>query len=67
MDIQDILHAIDELDPSELQRVSQHIEQRQRNTVPIESHRTLNLHQGVIQTTDDFDDPLPDSFWLDQV
>lgn len=25
--------------------------------------RRPDMHPGAIQTTDDFDDPLPDSFW----
>lgn len=34
--------------------------------MPVEpsTARTVGLHQGAIQTTDDFDVPLPDSFWL---
>lgn len=28
------------------------------------SMRTPGLHQGAIQMSDDFDEPLPDSFWL---
>jgi|GEM_PF-1533347 len=28
------------------------------------STRVPNLHAGLIQMSDDFDDPLPDSFWL---
>lgn len=28
------------------------------------STRIPNLHAGLIQMSDDFDDPLPDSFWL---
>jgi antitoxin (DNA-binding transcriptional repressor) of toxin-antitoxin stability system len=26
--------------------------------------RTAGLHPGAIRTTDDFDQPLPDEFWL---
>lgn len=26
--------------------------------------RTPNLHKGAFVVSDDFDDPLPDSFWL---
>ena len=26
--------------------------------------RILGLHAGMIQTSDDFDEPLPDEFWL---
>ena len=28
------------------------------------STRTAGLHKGAIQMSDDFDAPLPDSFWL---
>ncbi len=27
-------------------------------------NRTLGLHKGMIEMSDDFDEPLPDSFWL---
>lgn len=32
--------------------------------VPIEQ-RVAGLHRGAISTSEDFDDPLPDSFWTD--
>jgi antitoxin (DNA-binding transcriptional repressor) of toxin-antitoxin stability system len=35
--------------------------------LPIEqptTKRVLDLHPGAIWTSDDFDDPLPDEFWL---
>jgi antitoxin (DNA-binding transcriptional repressor) of toxin-antitoxin stability system len=32
--------------------------------VPEEGTRIPDLHPGSITTTDDFDDPLPDAFWL---
>jgi len=28
--------------------------------------RTLNLHPGAFQLAPDFDDPLPDEFWLNE-
>ena len=28
--------------------------------------RILNLHKGAFVVSDDFDEPLPDSFWLDE-
>lgn len=64
MDIQDILQAIDELDTSQLYRISQHIEQRQKATMPPTTHRILNLHKGAMTYSHDFDAPLPDDFWL---
>lgn len=27
------------------------------------SERVAGLHEGAIQTSDDFDEPLPDEFW----
>jgi hypothetical protein len=32
---------------------------------PRELSRRAGLHEGAIQTTPDFDEPLPDSFWVD--
>lgn len=31
---------------------------------PSSQKRIFGLHRGSMQMTDDFDDPLPDSFWL---
>ena len=28
--------------------------------------RTPNLHKGAFVVSDDFDEPLPESFWLDE-
>ena len=64
MDIQDILLAIDELAPHDLQRVSQRIAERQSTPNSQSQPVILNLHAGAMKTSDDFDDPLPDDFWL---
>ena len=29
--------------------------------------RHRDMHPGAIEITDDFDDPLPDEFWLDAI
>lgn len=34
------------------------------STQPLKKVRVLGLHAGSIQMIDDFDDPLPDEFWL---
>jgi antitoxin (DNA-binding transcriptional repressor) of toxin-antitoxin stability system len=34
------------------------------SSAPRESSRMAGLHEGAIQTTSDFDEPLPDSFWV---
>ena len=31
---------------------------------PLDRPRIAGLHQGAIWMSDDFDEPLPDSFWL---
>ena len=35
--------------------------------VPLESSkpRVAGLHEGTIWTSDDFDEPLPEGFWID--
>ncbi len=33
-------------------------------SVPVRPPRKSNLHPGAFQPTPDFDDPLPDEFWL---
>jgi antitoxin (DNA-binding transcriptional repressor) of toxin-antitoxin stability system len=35
------------------------------SSAPRELSRRAGLHEGAIQTTPDFDEPLPDSFWVD--
>ncbi|WP_448544777.1 type II toxin-antitoxin system Phd/YefM family antitoxin [Roseiflexus sp.] len=35
-----------------------------QSNAPRESSRRAGLHEGAIQTTPDFDEPLPDSFWV---
>lgn len=32
----------------------------------VSGERTLGLHEGAMSTSDDFDAPLPDSFWLSE-
>ena len=32
--------------------------------VPMLNHRVAGLHEGMIEMGDDFDEPLPDSFWF---
>lgn len=32
--------------------------------IPLQGQRILGLHPGAIQTTDDFDVPLADEFWM---
>ncbi len=62
------LHAsIDEF-PSDLQeQVYNFVTFLQNNQVELDTAkeaRVLGLHKGSMQMHDDFDDPLPDTFWL---
>ncbi|CAK8717596.1 hypothetical protein GMJAKD_06810 [Candidatus Electrothrix aarhusensis] len=34
------------------------------NLLPSKSGRIPELHSGAVETTDDFDEPLSDEFWL---
>jgi hypothetical protein len=36
----------------------------QKTPQPVPKKRTPGLHPGAFVMSDDFDDPLPDSFWL---
>jgi len=63
MDMQQLFETIDQLEPDQLQQLQSYIAQRQYSP-PVTFVRKLNLHRGVMQTSDDFDDPLPDAFWL---
>jgi len=64
MDLQIILQAVNELDDSQLQYLRRYIEERQQTLALAKGPRIPNLHPGAIQTTPDFDEPLPASFWL---
>ncbi len=63
------LHAsIDEL-PSDLQEQVYNFVTFLKSTqveldTALKENRVLGLHKGSMQMHDDFDDPLPDTFWL---
>ena len=55
------------LDPVELQEgqeVKITIVPKDDPSQPQRGERIMGLHPGAIVMSDDFDDPLPDSFWL---
>jgi hypothetical protein len=61
-----LLDIIDALSAEQKQIIRQHLDdenalQTEDNSLP---PRILGLHPGAIWTSDDFDDPLPDEFWL---
>lgn len=42
------------------------VEVRERETPPLTQPRVLGLHRGLVWMADDFNDPLPDDFWLSE-
>ena len=61
----DLLKAVDTLSPQEKQLLRQHIDSNNSTPdVELNQPRILGLHPGAMWTSDDFDDPLPDEFWL---
>ena len=57
--------AAEQLPPMELKQLVQHLTERLEQT-PIESakQRIAGMHAGAWELAPDFDDPLPDEFWL---
>ena len=39
---------------------------REREMSPLTQPRVLGMHRGMIWMSDDFNDPLPDEFWLSE-
>jgi hypothetical protein len=68
-DLQTLIQQVDSLPREELRQLFTHIKEAleegvaQQNTDAPEP-RIFDLHAGKIWTSDDFDDELPDSFWL---
>jgi hypothetical protein len=70
-DLEMVLKAIDEMTPEQLRQLYAYLAERQIEAIPQESKsapakRVLGLHAhlGPAWTSDDFDAPLPDDFWL---
>ncbi|MBD2504236.1 type II toxin-antitoxin system VapB family antitoxin [Anabaena azotica] len=66
----ELIAKLQTLPPEKLQQVLDFVEfLAQKYTQPQEieqqpEKRVLGLHQGQIWMSDDFNDPLPDEFWL---
>lgn len=56
--------AADALPPEEAEQLFQHLAQRLAQKPAPPTERIAELHPGAFQPTPDFDDPLPDEFWL---
>jgi len=65
----DLLKAIKKLSPEQKRILREHLETEQTvqgsdDQETLLKERIPNLHPGAIWTSEDFDDPLPDEFWL---
>ena len=61
----DLLKVVDSLSPEQKRVLRQHIDTESSPIdVDLSKPRVFDLHQGAMWTSDDFDDPLPDEFWL---
>jgi len=61
--LQDVIRVIDQLSPDELQQLRAYIDERNNwahGRIDAPKQRVFNLHPGAIQTSDNFDEPLPD-------
>jgi hypothetical protein len=73
-DLQALFNVVNELTPEELKQLYLYITQTRLQFSGIESIKTqqpteprilgLHAHLGTAWMSDDFDDELPDSFWL---
>ena len=63
--VAEIEAAAQQLPPAELRQLIQHLVAR-LDQVSLESPkpRIAGLHPGAIEMSADFDEPLPDAFWL---
>lgn len=56
--------AADALPPEEAEQLLQHLAQRLAQKPEPPTERIAGLHAGAWELAPDFDDPLPDEFWL---
>ncbi len=64
MDLEAIFRAVDKLTLEEQEQLLAYIKQVRETRKACPGKRVFGLHEGAITTSDDFDDELPDSFWL---
>jgi hypothetical protein len=66
----DLLKVVEKLSPEQKRILREQLEAEtvdeavSDGQAPALQERILNLHPGAIWTSEDFDDPLPDEFWL---
>jgi hypothetical protein len=65
IEFDDLLEVVKQLSDEQKRILRKHLDEE---IPPTEESalkpRILGLHAGMIWTSDDFDDPLPDEFWL---
>jgi hypothetical protein len=66
-DFGDVLQAVNTLSDEEKQQLLEYLQGQQITPRSQAAHvRVLDLHPGAATMSDDFDEELPDSFWLDE-
>lgn len=66
IDIESLYKTVDQLDPQQRENLMIYLTSGQRHDVQhnqTPSEWQFDLARGAIQTTSDFDAPLPDEFW----
>lgn len=61
---QALLKQVRTLTPAQQQAVLDFAASLRQQTSPVPKERIPGLHRGAFIMSDDFDDPLPDSFWV---
>ena len=65
IDLQAVLQVVETLSVDDKQRLLEYLQSQHVHEIVAEgTQRVLDLHRGAITMRDDFDDELPDSFWL---
>jgi hypothetical protein len=65
MDLQALFEAVDHLSEAEKQKLLDYLQNhRERSGQEVRRPLILNMHPGAMIASDDFNDELPDSFWL---
>jgi hypothetical protein len=66
MSLQDVIEVVDQLSPEEKAQLREYLDTLPTNGQHLPQKRIAGLHEhlGHAWISDDFDDELPDSFWL---
>lgn len=62
--IAEIKAAVESLSLEEAQKLLHLLSTKVKQDSPTTKRRIAELHAGAISMADDFDEPLPDAFWL---